>query len=515
MAISRHQIFRGELLQHLQQVSDICSSAALLKWDQSTKSSVAGGIERARQIRTVQDLAREKFTSPKTAELMRLVRESKTTQSDKVTERILDFTEQAYSLHRQIPDNFFREFAEHRSLSYTAWVAAREANDFSIALPALENGIVLARKFAALFPDCNSPVEAILKITDPGLSYQRMTKSLKHLEYALQRLLKEVSGSAEEVVSVKPMGEEFQVSFALRILRDAGFDESRVHVGRTVHPYTTRISRNDIRLLTRGDYQFGFASGILVTLHEGGHALLELGLAEEYCGTPIAGTLPVFRCVSMSCHESQARLWENEVGRNRRLWERYYPILQTSSDVALGFEGPDAFLKSLNRVNPGPLRVTADELTYNVHVLIRCELETALLEGTLKPRELPEAWRAMYRERLNVTVEDDISGPLQDVHWYVGLIGTMFQRYVLGSIIAANLFQRAQVESAQVASDISIGQFRSLNSWLEETFYAEGVMVSVGALEARLGGDCLVPDCYLRQLRDRYGTNSPMSTQSD
>jgi len=509
----RHDSLRGELLRHLQQVCDISSSAALLKWDQSTQTLNSAAPERSRQISTVQQLAREKFISPRTHRLLSLVRELTKAHPDEVTQKILEVTERAYDFHRKIPKHFFSKFAEHRSRAYSRWVTAREKNDFSLVVPSLEEGISLAQQFASLFPNCQSPTEAILEATDPGLELHRVEQTLEQLKRGLDVLLAEVP-LLSDAPHAPVLSPERQVSFALRILRDAGFDESRVRVGRTLHPYTVRINRNDIRLLTRGDYDFGFGAGILVTLHEGGHAMLELGLGEEYCGTPVEGTLPVFRCVSMSCHESQARLWENEVGRSKQLWDRYYPILRLANEELQDTDA-NAFLKCLNAVSPGPLRATADELSYNVHILIRCELEKALLEGKLKPREVPEAWRAQYQSRLSVTVKDDLSGPLQDVHWYVGLIGTMFQRYALGSVIAANILHSAQTRSSDVAGDVSSGNFASLNAWLNTNIYASGALVSVGLLEERLGLDCLDTDCYLQQLRNRYVAEGPVQDSEE
>jgi carboxypeptidase Taq len=292
--------------------------------------------------------------------------------------------------------------------------------------------------------------------------------------------------------------EPAQIAFSLAAAVRFGYDTSRGRLDKSPHPFTTRFSIGDVRITTRvREDRLGDA--LFSTLHEAGHGIYEQGVTPSYEGTPLA------RGVSSGVHESQSRLWENLVGRSRGFWVHFYPKLREAFPGQLDATPLEAFYRAINAVRPSLIRTDADEVTYNLHVMIRFELELALLEGRLAVRDLPEAWRERYRSDLGVVPPDDRDGVLQDVHWFGGLIGGAFQGYSLGNLLSAQFFQAAVSRHPEIPADMEKGDFSTLLGWLRENVYRHGNALTPAELITRATGGSLAVEPYVRYLRGKYG----------
>jgi carboxypeptidase Taq len=289
-----------------------------------------------------------------------------------------------------------------------------------------------------------------------------------------------------------------QLAFGRDIIKDYGFDFQRGRQDMTHHPFMTKFALGDVRITTRVK-ENDLNEALFSTLHEAGHAMYELGINMNLDGTPLAeGT-------SSGVHESQSRLWENLVGRSRGFWKHYYPKIQQAFPAQLGNVDMDTFYRAINRVERSLIRTDADEVTYNLHVMIRFDLELALLEGTLAIKDLPEAWHARYQSDLGLQAPSNVDGVLQDVHWYGGTIGGAFQGYTLGNIMSAIFFDKAMAAHPQIPAEIEQGQFETLHSWLRENIYQHGSKFTANELIERVTGGPLTIDPYIHYLHTKFG----------
>jgi carboxypeptidase Taq len=296
----------------------------------------------------------------------------------------------------------------------------------------------------------------------------------------------------------KTFPEAQQIAFGLDIVRRFGYDLERGRLDKSPHPFTTKFSIGDVRITTRVR-ENDLGDALFSTLHEAGHGMYEQGIRQEFEGTPLA------RGTSAGVHESQSRLWENLVGRSRGFWKFFYPKLQEVFIEQLGSVPLDTFYRAINKVTPSLIRTDADEVTYNLHVMIRFGLELELLDGKLAMRDLPEVWRERYNSDLGILPPDDRDGVLQDVHWYSGIIGGAFQGYTLGNILNAQFFEAALRAHLEIPSEIEQGKFDTLHSWLKENIYQHGSKFTTSELVQRVTGGPMSIGPYIRYLRSKYG----------
>jgi len=277
-----------------------------------------------------------------------------------------------------------------------------------------------------------------------------------------------------------------------------GYDFQRGRQDKTLHPFCTRFSHGDVRITTRVD-EYDLGGAFFSTLHESGHALYEQGVRADLDGTPLAhGT-------SSGIHESQSRLWENLVGRSRAFWQFFYPHMQSIFPDQLGSVTLETFYRAINKVQRSLIRTEADEVTYNLHVITRFELELQLLEGSLDIRDLPDAWYENYQANLGIVPPDDRDGVLQDVHWYAGTIGGAFQGYTLGNIMSAQFFEAATRAHRSIPAEIAQGKFEALHRWLRDNIYQHGAKFTAAEIVERATGGSLSIEPYIRYLRTKYG----------
>jgi len=288
------------------------------------------------------------------------------------------------------------------------------------------------------------------------------------------------------------------LAFGLMVAQKYGYDLSRGRQDKTHHPFMTSFAVDDVRITTRVK-ENDLSEALFSTLHETGHALYELGVSHDLDGTPLAGG------TSAGVHESQSRLWENLVGRSRPFWNHYYAQLQATFPEQLNGVSQDTFYRAINKVQPSLIRTDADEVTYNLHVMIRFDLELALLEGSLAVQDLPEAWHARYETDLGVRAPSDVDGVLQDVHWYAGTVGGSFQGYTLGNVMSALFFEQALRAHPSIPAEIEQGEFGTLHGWLRENIYRHGRKFTANELVERVTGGPLTIEPYIRYLQTKYG----------
>ncbi|MBI3971368.1 MAG: carboxypeptidase M32 [Chloroflexi bacterium] len=304
--------------------------------------------------------------------------------------------------------------------------------------------------------------------------------------------------SADDSCLRQRFPEAQQWAFGEEVIKRFGYDFTRGRQDKTHHPFTTKFSIGDVRITTRVN-KHDLREALFATMHEAGHAVYEQGVSPDFEGTPLAqGT-------SAGVHESQSRLWENVVGRSRPVWEHLYPRLQAIFLDQLGGVSLDAFYRAINKVERSLIRVEADEVTYNLHIMVRFNLELDLLEGRLPVRDLPEAWRTRYHAHLGVTPPDSRDGAMQDVHWFAGRIGGMFQGYTLGNILAAQFYDCAVRARPEVPGELAVGEFGTLRTWLTEQIYRHGRKFTMAELVERITGGPLRIEPYVAYLRRKYG----------
>jgi carboxypeptidase Taq len=490
-----------ELKTRLIEIDDLESAAALLDWDQATYMPPGGAAARARQLATLSRLAHEKFTDPAIGKLLEDLRpyeESLPYDSDEAS--LIRVTRREHERAVKVPPSFMAQLYNHASLSYEIWTKARPANDFAIVQPYLEKTLDLSRQLADFFPGYEHIADPLIDYHDYGMKASTIRALFNELREHLVPLVQAITAqpAADNSCLHQNFSGEKQWAFGLEVIKRFGYDFERGRQDKTPHPFTTGFSIGDVRITTRvreddlGEALFG-------TLHEAGHAMYEQDIRRDFEGTPLAqGT-------SAGVHESQSRLWENIVGRSLGFWKFFYPKLQAVFPDQLGSVSLDTFYRAINKVEPSLIRTEADEVTYNLHVMLRFDLELALLEGRLAVADLPEAWCERYKADLGILPPDDRDGVLQDMHWYSGIIGGAFQGYTLGNILNAQFFEAALSAHPDIPAEIEEGEFGTLHDWLKENIYQHGSKYTASELVERVTGGPMSIEPYIRYLRTKYG----------
>jgi carboxypeptidase Taq len=491
----------AELKTRLLEVDDLQYAGAVLYWDQATYMPPAGAVARGRQIATLSKLAHEKFTDAVVGKLLDDLRpygESLPFESDDAS--LIRVTRRQYERAVKIPAVFVATMNEHFTSTYTAWTEARPANDFARVRPMLEKTLDLSRQLANYFPGYDHIADPLVDNTDYGMKAADVRRIFAELRAELVPLVKAITTKpvADDSCLRLFYPEDKQKAFGESVIRQYGYDFQRGRQDKTHHPFMIRFGPGDIRITTRF-HEHDLGDGLFSTLHECGHALYEMGIDQALAGTPLAtGT-------SAGVHESQSRLWENIVGRSRGFWEHFYPSLQQTFPDQLGSVPLETFYRAINKVQPSLIRVDADEVTYNLHVMLRFDLELEMLEGSLSIRDLPEAWHQRYMDDLGVTAPSDKDGVLQDVHWYTFNIGGAFQGYTLGNILSGLYYSAALEAHPSIPAEIAQGKFDTLHGWLKSNIYTHGSKFTASELTERVTGGQLRIGPYIQYLKRKYG----------
>ncbi|UCH27282.1 MAG: carboxypeptidase M32 [Trueperaceae bacterium] len=491
----------AKLKTYLGEVNDLGAAASLLAWDQVTYMPVGGAVARQRQIALLQRLSHEKFIGREVGRLLDdLVPLEQELDPDSLDACLLRVARRDYEHAVKIPPDFLAKLHENAARSYQAWSEARPANDFSKVVEPLELTLELSRRYGEFFPESEHPADPLIDQSDEGMTVALLRPLFRTLRRELVPLVEAICSqeSVDNSVLHRYYPENEQLAFGLKIARDFGYDLGRGRQDKSPHPFATNFSIDDVRITTWVDER-DVREALFSTLHESGHAMYEQGVSRSLEGTPLASG------VSSGVHESQSRLWENLVGRSRGFWEHYYPSLRESFPEQLGGVSVDSFYRAINSVRKSLVRTKADEVTYNLHVILRFELELELLEGKLAIHDLPDAWRDRSYRYLGITPEEDRDGVLQDVHWYSGAIGGAFQGYSLGNILSAQFYEAAINAVPSIPSEIEAGNFTSLYTWLKFNIYRHGRKYPPQDLIKRATSQDLMIEPYLRYLRTKYG----------
>lgn len=488
------------LKERLLEVYDLYGASAVLGWDQSTYMPPGGAPYRARQMALLGRLSHEKFTDPAVGRLLddlRSVEESQPYDSDEAS--LIRVTRRRYERATKVSSSWVAEMAEYSGLMYQAWTQARPANDFKTMAPMLEKMLDLSRRYSAFFPH-DHIADPHIEDADFGMKAADVRVVFAQLREALVPIVRAITAqpAADGSCLNQFFPAEQQLAFGLKIAQDFGYDLQRGRLDLTIHPYATKFAIGDVRITTRVQ-EHDLGDALFSTLHEAGHAMYEQGVHHAYDGTPLDGG------TSAGVHESQSRLWENVVGRSRPFWEHYYPHLQAAFPSQFDGVALETFYRAINKVKPSLIRVDADEVTYNLHVMIRFDLGLQLLEGTLAVRDLPEAWHARYQSDLGVHAPSDVDGVLQDVHWYSAPIGGSFQGYTLGNIMSLQFYSAALKAHPQIQAEVGQGQFATLHGWMRDNIYQYGSKYTAPEVLERATGSPLDIQPYIAYLKEKYG----------
>ncbi len=490
-----------ELKSRLLEVYDLQHAWLLLNWDESTYMPPGGAVARGRQSALLARLSHEKLADPAIGRLLDELRpyeESLPYDSDEAS--LIRVTRREFERAIRIPPAFISEFYQHISKSYNAWVAARPANDFKALEPLLERSIDFSRQLADFYPGYEHIADPLIDIADYGMKATTLRKLFANLRRELIPVVQAITSQppADDSCLIQHYPQADQLAFGAEVARQLGYDFNRGRQDLTHHPFQTTISLGDVRITTRVD-ENNLTEALFGTIHESGHAMYEQGIRKELDGTPLGiGT-------SAGVHESQSRTWENLVGRSRGFWEFFYPKLQAHFPTQLGNVSLDTFYRAVNKVQHSLIRTEADEVTYNLHVMIRFDIELALLEGNLLVRDLPEYWHLRYMADLGIRAPDDRDGVMQDVHWFSGYVGGSFQGYTLGNIFGAQFFTQALKAHPEIPSQMAQGKFDTLHSWLVENIYQHGSKFTANELVERACGEPLSIEPYIAYLKSKYG----------
>jgi carboxypeptidase Taq len=491
----------NELKTRLMEVYDLEHVSALLGWDEATYMPPRGAAARGRQNALVARLAHEKSIDPEIGRLLdslQLYGESLPYDSDDAS--LIRVARREYERSIKVPPQFIAEMYEHFSRIYNVWVTARPENNFKALEPLLEKGVDLSRRLSDFFPGYQHIADPLIDFSDYGMKATTLRTLFAHLRRELIPIVQTIASQhvADDACLKQHYPQADQLAFGEEVIKTLGFDFNRGRRDLTHHPFMTSFSLNDVRITTRVD-EDDLGYSLFSDIHESGHGMYELGIRQELEGTPLAGG------ISAGVHESQSRTWENLVGRSRGFWEYFFPRLQARFPNQLNHVTLDTFYRAVNKVQRSLIRTEADEVTYNLHVMIRFDIELALLEGNLLVRDLPEYWHGRYLADMGVRAPDDRDGVMQDVHWFSGPVGGSFQGYSLGNIMSALFFAQALKAHPEIPAEMSQGKFGTLHTWLVDNIYQHGRKFTANELIERVTGGPLTIEPYIAYLKSKYG----------
>ena len=490
-----------ELKGRLREVSDLGAAGAVLGWDQATYMPPGGAAARARQGATLSRLAHEKFTDPALGKLLdELQPYADGLSPDSDDASLLRVARRDFEKAVKVPADFVARWSAHSSASYDAWTRARPANDFATMRPLLERSLDFSRQYAGFFAPYVHIADPLIDGPDEGMTTATVLALFAELRASLVPIVRAISAQppADDTCLRGSFPEAAQMAFGLAVVKRVGYDLERGRLDKTHHPFCTKFAAGDVRITTRVR-ENDIAEALFSTLHEAGHALYEQGVDVAFEGTPLNSG------ASAGVHESQSRLWENVVGRSRGFWEHFYPLLCDAFPDHFARVPLETFYRAINKVARSLIRTDADEVTYNLHVMMRLDLELALLEGRLAVGDLPEAWRARFEMDFGIAPPDDRDGCLQDVHWYAGAVGGGFQGYTIGNILAAQFHAAALRAHPEIPAQMAQGQFATLHGWLREHLYRHGRKLTPDELVERATGGPMSIAPYIAYLRAKYG----------
>ena len=484
----------------LAEVNDLNATTAILHWDQQVMMPPGGAEARAAQLSTLSKLAHDKFTSDEMFEALEAARDAVAEiDPDSNEARLVSEVGRDIEKQRKVSPEWVADFSRTTSAAHQDWQQAREESDFDLFAPRLKRIFELRREYAGFFEPYDHPYDPLLDNYEPGMKTAQVQELFADLRAHQVELVQEIA--ERPPIDDSPLHENYpeegQRAFGEKVIEAFGYDFDRGRQDKAPHPFSIDFAIDDVRITTRFKEDY-LSTGLFATLHEAGHAMYEQGVDPDLARTPLAdGT-------SLGIHESQSRLWENLVGRSLPFWRHFYSDLQETFPKQLGNVSLQSFYQAVNKVQPSTIRVEADEATYNLHIMLRFELEQALLQDDLPVDDLPTVWNDKMEEYLGITPEDDADGVLQDIHWSSGLIG-YFPTYTLGNLIACQWWEVIREDIPDLDDQIASGEFSPVLEWLREHIHQHGSKFKPVELIQRVTGGGLDAEPYLRYLRAKFG----------
>jgi len=489
-----------DLKDILAEVSDLSHAALLLEWDQETYMPPGGVQSRSEQLSTLLRLSHVRFTSGEVGGLLDSLEGKVDGDFDSDDASLVRVTRRDYEEARKLSPDLIAEVARAGSTARPVWEKARHDENYTLFAPYLEKNVELNRRIADALGYKERPYDALLNRTEPGMKTSELEAIFAELKEAIVPLVADIGRHADAVddrVLRREFDTDLQVSYALEVVKRLGYDLERGRQDISTHPFSSGFGPDDVRITTRVSREF-FNECLFGSIHESGHAMYEQGMGRDIARTPLYGG------ASPGVHESQSRLWENLVGRGRAFWRYFYPSLQAVFHESLHNVDEETFYRAVNRSYPSLIRVEADEVTYNMHVLLRFELENEMLEGKLKVMDLPEAWNARVKSYLGVDVPNDRQGALQDIHWSFVSFG-IFPGYTIGNLNGAQLMEKVRADIPDLDSQIERGEFGALLGWLRKNVHRHGRKFTPNELMERATGKPLTAMPWIAYVRKKFG----------
>lgn len=489
----------NHLKELLGEIADLHHTEALLDWDQQTYMPGGAAESRGRQLATISTIAHEKSTSPELGALLEELKPWAAEHGDDSDElRLVKVAYRDYEKEMMVPSDYVEEFSIVTSAAHHAWTEARAKSDFTIFRPHLEKIVELNKRYVTFFPPADHLYDTLLDNFEPGMKTADVKAIFGKLRPLQVKLIQRIASrpQVDDPFMRVQYDEQKQWDFGITVATAFGYDWNRGRQDKSAHPFTTSFSMDDVRITTRFEKNSG-ASALFSTMHETGHALYEQGIAPGLNRTSLEGG------ASLAIHESQSRLWENIVGRSLPFWEHFYPRLREQFPGHLADVSLEAFYKGINKVERSLIRVEADEATYNLHIMLRLELEIAMIEGAIAVKDLPEAWNSKMSDYLGVVPPDDAHGILQDIHWAGGMLG-YFSTYALGNLVSAQLWEKHKSENPGIDEQMRRGDFTILLDWLRRNIHCHGRKFEPQELVTRITGSAIDPAPYMRYLENKY-----------
>jgi len=485
------------LKEILGEVSDLDHTIELLQWDEQVNMPSAGSDARGQQMATLKKIFHETSTSDEVGNLLEDLK-SEFNGSDSDEAAMIRVAARKYDQNTRVPASFVGEQALANSKAYEAWVEARSKSNFSIFLPHLERVIELAKKYVEFFPASDHPYDVLLDIYEPGMKTSEVKEIFGNLRPKQVELIAKIRDAKQvkDDFLKKKYNDKKVWDFGEKILSKLGFDFSRGRQDLAIHPFQTNFSTKDVRITNRFEPRNPLVF-LYSGMHEAGHGMYEQGINPAYDRTPLEGG------TSLAVHESQSRLWENLVGRSLPFCEHFFPELKKTFPSQLNGVSVKSFYKAINKVEPSFIRVDSDEATYNLHIMLRLDLEIAVIEGSIEPKDLPEAWNAKMEEFFGIVPPNDAMGVLQDIHWSHGYFG-YFSTYALGNIISAQLWEKINKDIRDLDDQIRKGQFNELLGWLRRNIHVHGHKYDPQDLVERTTGSRIDSSAYVRYLTKKF-----------
>jgi len=485
----------------LAEVTDLNRAAALLEWDQETYMPPGGVTPRSEQMSTLMRLSHVRFTSDEVGRLLSTLEDETSGQPfDSYEASLVRVTRRDYDKDRKLPAELISEIVRAGSAAQPVWQKARREANFKLFAPVLEKNVELNRRLADALGYEDRPYDALIDRYEPGMTTDELESIFAELKKAIVPLVADIARHADAVddsVLFRGFEPAVQVKYALDLVTKLGYDLQRGRQDISTHPFSTSFGPGDVRITTRVSRGF-FNECLFGSIHESGHAMYNQGIGDDLDRTPL------WDGASPGVHESQSRLWENLVGRSRPFWKHFFPSLRSAFPEPLKGVDDEAFFKAVNRSYPSLIRVEADEVTYNMHVLLRFELENELLEGKLKVNDLPEAWNHRVSAYLGINVPNDREGVLQDIHWSSVSFG-IFPGYTLGNMIGAQLMEKVRADIRDLDAQFEAGQFAPLLGWLHRNVHRHGRKFTPNELLERATGKPLTAAPWIAYVRQKFG----------